>query len=74
MAQLVDSSTVHDAAVDLEATKTPVTVPHLADALKRKGIDFADAELRASVADLETRRYLGFAGQWDAGEKVYTVI
>lgn len=74
MAQPTDPVTVHDAAVNLDASGTTITVPHLAAALGGQGIDCDEAELRAIVSDLETRRYLGFTGQWDDDEKIYKSI
>jgi hypothetical protein len=74
MVHHVDATAVYDAALDLETTGTPVTVPNLAVALERAGVDCAEAQLRASVEDLASRRYLGFVGEWDGDEKIYTII
>jgi hypothetical protein len=74
MAQLLDFGSVHEAALNLASNGTTVTVPHLVAVLERDGIGCADAELRATVADLETRRYLAFTGQWDGDEKIYSVL
>jgi len=74
MARLLEFGSVHEMAVDLAAHGTTITVPHLVAALERDGIACGHADLRAAVADLETRRYLGFTGQWDGDEKIYTVL
>lgn len=74
MAEPVDSVLVQHAALDLAANEITITVLSLFDALDSKGLDCSDDDIRSLVADLESRRYLGFTGQWDGDEKIYTII